>query len=163
MKQLFVFFITLILFSSCQSQQSKAMDDQKKAHKVLGKADQGKIVTSPGGWTMTATLNGKPWKASSMFPPEASGRIIGYLNDQSISLPFKKSKMVAGKTDVFSSTNVVDILMDDEVKIWAGTEGEMTITSVTNGWIEGEFRVTARDGNKILTITGGHFKVKTDN
>lgn len=160
MKQLFSFAITIILFTSCEGQQSKAMKDQQQAFKALDKVSPGQIPTTDAGWMMKATVNGKPWIATSMFPPKASGRIIGYLGKESISLPYWENGMEAGKTKKFSDHNAVDIFREDDVQLWGGREGEMTITKVGGGWAEGTFNVTAHNDGKTLTITNGSFRIK---
>lgn len=37
--------------------------------------------------TMQAKIDGKEWVATSMVPPEAAGRIVGYYQDQYIGFP----------------------------------------------------------------------------
>ena len=61
MKQLFSLAIAVVLVTSCEGQQSKAMKDQQQALKALDKVSPGQIPTTEAGWMMKATINGKPW------------------------------------------------------------------------------------------------------
>ena len=120
------------------------------------------MPTTADGWTMTAKINGKDWKASSIMPPEAAGRIIGYSGEEYIGLPYDKDEMLVGKKDIFSEDNAVDLSTTDEVGMWGGRKGEMEITKVENGWAEGSFHftATAHDSNKTMEVTDGFFKIK---
>lgn len=160
MKQTLCFTILILLFSSCQSQQSKAMKDQQKAYEKLEEVAPGNIRTADGGWTMTCKMNSKVWKAIAMFPPEDAGRIIGYFGKESISLPYRRDRLNVGDKQTFSDHNAVDVLQSEGVAVWGGYEGGMTITKASDGWVEGTFNVTAHEGSKTLTISDGIFRIK---
>ena len=100
-KIIFILTATLIigvLLTSCgSSEQSKAIDDQKKAMALLKQHTPGSIPTSADGYSMKAKLNGKDWEAATMMPPALAGRIIGDNNGEYIGLPYNKSYFVVGK------------------------------------------------------------------
>ena len=53
---------TAACITSCNG-QSGAIDDQKKVYKALGEmVARGMVPTTEGGSTMTAAIDGKPWK-----------------------------------------------------------------------------------------------------
>ena len=163
MKQILCFLITICLFtSSCQSQQSKAMKDQQKAYNKLEEIKPGNFATTDGGWTMTCTMNGKPWKATSMFPPKTSDRIIGYKGEDYIGFPFKQSYLTAGYKTAFKEGHAADLGISDDVVFYSGTTGEMVITKVSSGWVEGTFHFTATTSKspKTVDVTNGFFRVK---
>lgn len=120
------------------------------------------MSTTANGWTMTAKINGKNWKASSIMPPETAGRIIGYYGEEYIGLPYDKNEMIVGKKEIFGQDNAVDLSTTDEVGMWGGRKGEMEITKVENGWAEGTFHfiADAHDTNKTIEVKDGFFKIK---
>lgn len=162
MKQTFCFLITILFITSCQSQQSKAMKDQQKAYDILKSLPNGAVATSDGSWTMTATIDGKSWKANYMYSPEATSRIISHYNDESIELPYWKQGMVVGKTTTFKEGNATDLFLNDEVGIYGGTQGEMVITKVNGGWVEGTFHFVASSSrsSKTVNVTNGFFRIQ---
>jgi hypothetical protein len=87
---LFLLFSVLVSFARCSGQTKSAVEDQKKAYKALAKAaPRGE---TPGAFIfLKATINGKPWTATSVFrDPDAgssyyliSGESNGY-SDQRV-------------------------------------------------------------------------------
>ncbi len=131
-----------MMIASCKSQQSKAMKDQQKAMDVLSKhRDADAVNTTANGWTMTATINGKPWKANFMYHTKSTGRIIGHFNEEFISFPFSKQKMIAGKKITIKQGYVADLFLKDGTGIWDGDKGEINITSVKGKWVEATFNL----------------------
>jgi spermidine/putrescine-binding protein len=150
------------LLTSCgNNEQTKALEDGKKMAAALKEMRPGGIATSPAGWTMTAKFNGKPWSANSMISPEVAGRIFGENNGESISLPYDRRGMIAGKKMKFSQNNAVDLMTNDEVALWGGYSGEMEITKVDDEWAEGRFSVTGSTDtpDKLMVVTEGFFRV----
>lgn len=138
---------------------SKAIQDQERTMAVL---KNGEIATSANGFFMKAKIDGKDWAATKMMPPEATGRILGAINDnESISLPFSRSSLGVGKTRKFSENNAVDLFTDDDIGIWAGYSGEMTYTKVDDQSAEGTFHFTAtsRNSSKKIEVTNGTFRI----
>lgn len=161
MKQTLCFLITIILFTSCQSQQSKAMKDQQKAYQILKSTiPNGTIATKEGNWTMTASIDGKSWKANYMYLPEASSRIIGHYNDEYIGLPYSENDIVVGKKVTFSQHNATDLSIAGDDNTYAGRQGEMVITQVNGKWVEGTFHFTANtiNSSKKIEVTNGFFR-----
>ena len=161
MKYFLFLLIILLLNASCNS-QNKTQQETKEIQTSLSKIRPGTIPSTEGGWMMTAKINGENWKASSIMPPEAAGRIIGYSGEEYIGLPYNKNEMIVGKKDIFDKDNAVDLATTDEVDMWGGRKGEMEITKVENGWAEGRFHftATAHDTNKTKEVTDGFFKIK---
>ena len=162
MKQIFFLFLTILLFASCQGQQSKAIKDQQKAYEVLKNLPGGAIATAEGSWTMTAKIDGKTWQATYLYPPETSNRISGYKGDEMIGLPYKKQDMVVGKKETFSESHATDLFINDDVGIYGGRKGEMVITKVNGNWVEGTFYFTAntKSTTKTVEVTDGFFRFK---
>ena len=156
-----VFFIFFIL-TSCNSQQSSTVEQAKETQSAIEKIKPGIMQAAEGSWTMTAKLNGKEWKASSLMPPEAASRIIGYYQDEYIGLPYNHSDMVAGHKEVFGENNAVDLSTSDDAGMWGGRKGEMEITKVNNDWAEGTFHFTATASgtDKTVEVTEGFFRIK---
>ncbi|HEY4286302.1 MAG TPA: hypothetical protein VGN00_04310 [Puia sp.] len=159
MKQLLTSFLLLFFLSSCNSQS----DPKKLAEgiKQTVETTAGSIPTQEGGLTMKATIGGKAWVAAGMIPAEAAGRIVGSYNKVSISLPYDRRYLYAGKKVKFSDHQAVDLFNDDEVGIWGGRKGEMEITKVDDNWAEGIFYFTGStlDGSKTIAVTDGFFRI----
>ena len=160
-----LFLILMISFCSCGSGESKAVQDAKKTQDVLKEMEPGGNATSNNGWQMTAKLNGKDWAASYLLSPGATDRIMGKNSEGSISLPYDRRYLVAGKKIKISHENAVDLTTDDEVALWGGYEGEMEITKVDNNWAEGRFFFTATANNteKKVEVTDGFFRISLGN
>jgi len=122
----------------------------------------GTLRTSEVGWSMLAKIRGKIFKASSIYPPAAAGRIVGYYKDGYIGLPYNKDDMVFGKKITFSASDGTDLAIPGESGTWGGNSGEMEITKVGGGWIEGKFHFSAKTyRNKHTTeVTEGFFRIK---
>jgi len=160
-KIILLFSITTMLFSCGSSDQTKTVNDVKQAQTVIEAMQSGHIPAKEGGWTMTAKMNGKEWVASSFMSPEVADRIIGYYKEESISFPYDRSDMAVGKKIKFGETHAVDLFTNDDVAIWGGRKGEMEITKVDNGWVEGKFFFTATAGStdKTIEVTDGFFRI----
>ncbi len=156
-----VFFIFFIL-ASCNSQQSDAVNQAKEVQSAIQENRPGTMPTADGSWTITAKLNGKSWKASSIMPPASAGRIVGYYDKEYIGLPYDKGDMVVGKKNKFGEDNAVDLATNDEIGIWGGRKGEMEITKVDDDWAEGTFHFTAyaTSTDKTVEVTDGFFRIR---
>jgi hypothetical protein len=143
------------------SDKGKAMSDAKQAQAALQAITPGGIATSATGYAMKAKLNGKEWIATSMMPQDVTDRIIGNKDGESISLPYDRRNLVAGKTIKFGENRAVDLFTNDDVAIWGGRSGEMTITKVDKTSAEGTFffTATARDTKKKIEVTEGSFRI----
>ena len=122
----------------------------------------GTLRTSEGGWSMLAKFRGKVFKASSIYPPAAAGRIVGYYKDGYIGLPYNNDDMVSGKKITFSTSDAADLAIPGESGTWGGNSGEMEITKVAGGWIEGKFHFTGKTyrNKQITDVTEGFFRIK---
>ena len=160
MKQTISILVLVIMFSYCGN-QSSAIKDQQQAMEVLKSVTPGTVPTTSDGFTMKAKLNGKEWSATSMMPPVAPSRIIGYNNGEYISFPYDRRNMVIGKKTTFTQDYAVDLTTDDDVKFWGGRKGEMLITKVDDNMAEGTFFFTASasGSTKTIEVTDGFFRI----
>lgn len=164
MKYSFFTSILLLIFVSCQGQQSNALKQLKAVEAAILENRPGTMQATETGWTMTAKLNGKAWKATSILPPELANRLVGYFNDEYIGLPFNSRYLELGKKDAFADDNVTDLSTNDDIGIWGGHVGDMEITKVEGAWMEGKFHFTASANNtdKTIVVTDGFFRVKRE-
>ncbi len=162
MKYLLNFFFIFFILASCNSQQGDAVNQAKEVQSAIEENRPGTMPTADESWTMTAKLNGKNWKATSIMPSATAGRIVGYYGKEYIGLPYDKSDMVVGKKNIFGEDNAVDLATNDEIGMWGGRKGEMEITKVNDDWVEGNFHFTASTSgtNKTVEVTDGFFRIK---
>jgi len=159
MKQTISILLITMLLSSCgNSDQSKGAELAKDIQSTI---KPGTVATTADGYMMKAKLNGKNWTATSLMPPDAAGRIIGYNSGEYIGLPYDSRYLVAGKKIVFGENNAVDLATNDDTGIWGGRKGEMEITKVDDSWAEGKFFFTATtsSSNKTVEVTEGFFRI----
>src|SRR6266498_4364137 len=90
MKQIlsFLSIVVSIILLSCNSAQNDAVKQAEQIQKVVKENSPGSIPTATDGITLTAKINGKDWKATSMMSPDRAGVILGENNGESISLPY---------------------------------------------------------------------------
>ena len=163
MRTLIAFFMVIITITSCNGQSNKTVKDQQDAYKVLEDMKaKGLNPTTDGGWTMTATIDGKPWKASGIYTLSLSERITALYKDSKISLPVPNFEV--GSRINFKNS-AVDFSPVGNPDFWGGHSGEMEVTKVENGWAEGKFFFTAtiRSSDKKMEITNGFFRVPVKN
>jgi hypothetical protein len=159
-----LFYLSLILIlaaSSCNSQQSN-LEKAKQTQKAIQAARPGTVPTGAGSWTLTATMDGKTWRAESMYPPDDAARIIGYIGNSYISLPkIQRQFSKVGEKRIFGEDNVADVNIDGDPAFYAGRTGELVITKIDGEWVEGTFFFTATSSNssKKIVVTNGFFKV----
>lgn len=161
-KSLAVLVVVIVVFEGCKSKaENDAITMAKEVQTVVKENTPGSIATSTGGFTMTAKINGKDWIADAMMPPEPAGRIIGYYDKESISLPYDRRDMVVGNKTKFGENQAVDLFTNDDVGIWGGRKGEMEITKVDDNSAEGKFyfSATASGTNKTMEVTDGFFRI----
>jgi hypothetical protein len=101
--------------------KAKAEEEAKAIHAML---EPGQIATSADGFVLKAKIDGKEWIATAMRSPERTGRIIGYNGDESISLPYHRTYLTAGKTIKFGENRGVDLFLKDEVGSGAVYQGQ---------------------------------------
>ncbi|SRR5260221_5678889 len=162
MKQtLIILLVASVLLSCGNSTQNKAIDDQKKAQKVIEASEPGRIPTKEGEWTMTAKINGKEWTASSFMPLDFQDKIHGFYKEESISLPYDRSYLKVGKKIQFGENHVALLFTNDNDGFFDGRKGEMEITKVENEWAEGKFFFTATTSStdKTIEVTDGFFRI----
>jgi hypothetical protein len=154
-----LFFSTTLLFilGSCNSQPT-AHQQAITEKNAIEAARPGTVPAKESGWTMTAKINGKAWSASSLMPPEAAGRIIGYYKDAYIGLPYYRKQ---GEKTTFGESNAVDLSVSNDDNFYGGRTGSMEITKVNGGWIEGIFHFTAtgKGSAKTFKVTDGFFRI----
>ena len=123
---------------------------------------QTEIPTTEGGWTMTATVDGKPWEAATVIPPAQAGRVIGSYKDGYINLPYWK-QWKAGKQYNISETSAALFMAVGKPVLWTGRIGQIQVTKLTDAWLEGTFYFTATTtgSDKKVEVTNGFFRVST--
>lgn len=145
---------------SCKSKaQSSAEQQAKDIQKMVKQNSPGTIPTSASGYMMTASIDGKEWKASAMYPPESAGLIVGENNGESISLPYYDRRSFSGSK--ITKLKGVDMRLNDDVKLWTGVNGEMEITKIDDKSAEGTFHFTAKgfQSEKTIEVTNGFFRI----
>lgn len=163
MKQtLFILGISLIItLPACKNKsQSDASKQAKQVQSAIKENIPGTVATTGDGYTMKAKLDGKDWTATSMMPPEAASRIIGYMNGEYIGLPYDRRYLAVDKKITFGEDNAVDLSTND-AGILGGRKGEMQITKIDENWAEGTFFFTASTSgsNKTVEVTDGFFRI----
>ncbi|MEO6316594.1 MAG: hypothetical protein ABIU63_02605 [Chitinophagaceae bacterium] len=165
MKLSFISMLLLFILTACNSQQSP-VDKAKAVKKAIADSPRpGTAATQAGGWTMTAKIDGKTFVASSIMPPEAAGRIVGYYKNGYIGLPnFENRWRAIGKKIKLGEDNSADLLIaGDEPVSSSNGNGEMEITKLDDQWMEASFHFTAtrqEDGvSKTTAITDGFLRV----
>lgn len=164
MKNSYKWIVLLVSFqlTSCYGQNKEAL---KKAHEieaVVMENGHESVPTAAAGWTLTANINGKAWKATSMAPPLIANRIIGYYNEEAIGLPYGNNNLVADNITEFGEFKAADLTLDDDVVFWVGREGQMQITKRESNWVEGIFNFTATStsNNETKVVSDGFFRIK---
>jgi hypothetical protein len=164
-KTISILMMAVMLYSCGNSSQNKTQEEAKQLAAGIQKMDPDGIPTTAGGWTMTAKFNGREWTASSIMPLEATGRIIGDYNGQSIGFPYDRDEMEVGHKEIFGEHNNVQISTkeDGDINYWDGFKGEMEITKVEDNWVEAKFFVTGKssftDTSRRVEITDGFFRI----
>jgi len=160
MKQTIPILILAVLLSSCGNGQNNTQEQSKQVQSAIKENMPGSVPAIAGGYTMKAKLNGKTWTATSIMPPEAAGRIIGYYEKQYIGLPYSKNYLVTGKKIMLGEDEVADIFLDDGCS-YPLTKVEMEITKVDESWAEGKFffTTTCSSINKVVKVTDGFFMI----
>ncbi len=158
MKQMIsILFIAATLYSCGTNSQTKAIE---KATQIQSVIKPGIVATTASGYTMNASINGSYWEASSMMPPDAAGRIVGYYEKDYIGLPYSKSNLTAGRKIILSENEAGDIFLDDGCS-YPLTKGEIEITKVDGSWAEGKFFFTTSCSitKKVVEVADGFFRI----
>jgi hypothetical protein len=152
-----ILFIAAMLSSCSSNSQTKA---HEKAAAIKEAIKPGTIAATSNGFTMNAKINGSYWVASSMVPPDAAGRIVGYYKKQYIGLPYNKTSIATGKKIILNEDEAADIFLDDGC-LYPLTKGEIEIIKVDGSWAEGKFFFTTSCSsiNKVVKIKDGFFRI----
>ena len=160
-REFMAIMLILVIFSiSCNSQNTNDAAKQASDIQKTVKANSPGYTPTSAEYYFKAKINGKDWVADEMMASDRAGRIIGKMNEESISLPFELRYTKTGATTNFKN-HAVDIFMKDDVGIWGGTQGEMEFTNVGDNYAEGRFYVTgtSHSSDKKLIITEGTFRI----
>lgn len=166
MKTLITIVFASLALAACNG-QSSAIEDQKKVYKALDEfVARGMVPTTEGGYTMTATIDGKPWKAQAMYPVSMSGTIHAVYAESTIELPYgTQYKYKPGEKIDFNNNDHGPIFAPPgPFDLYTVHTGQMEITKVTGDWLEGTFYFTAvlhDNPNKKIEVTNGFFRVST--
>ncbi len=167
MKQtFFILSIALsILLLSCNSAQNDAGKMAEQIQSAVKENTPGSIPTTTNGYTMTAKIDGKEWKATGIMPPDKVGIIFGEKNGESISLPYYDRRSFLAETkikfrDGFDGRST-ELRLNDKIVLYSGTKGEMEITKVDDNMAEGKFHCTATgfQSDKTVEVTDGFFRI----
>ncbi|SOD92219.1 hypothetical protein [Spirosoma fluviale] len=107
-------WLLVATMSACLGQS--ATEQAKKMEAAIKDAPRpGAVATTTSGWTMSANINGKPWRASSMMPPAMAGVMIGYVGEASYLMMycFKKRSAQVGKRARLGDGYAVDYWIKD--------------------------------------------------
>ncbi len=153
-----ILLIVIILFSCSNTEQTKAVEKVKEIQSAI---KPGTIATTADGYMMKAMIEGKEWVATSMMPPDAAGRIVGYYNEQYIGLPYSKSNLTTGRKIILGEDEAADISLNNGC-LWKDTKGEIEITKLSDEWAEGTFFFTTvcSSTNKAIEVTDGFFRIQ---
>jgi len=165
MKQKFSFLgiAFCIVLLSCNGAQNSAAKQAEQIQSMVKQNSPGSIPTSPDGNTLTAKINGKDWKATGMMSPDRAGVIIGENNGESISLPYydRRSFLASEKRLLGDTHDLAEMQLNEDVKLWTATKGELDLTKVDENWAEGKFSFTAKgfQSDKTIEVTDGFFRI----
>jgi hypothetical protein len=166
MKTLITLVFAVLFLTACNG-QSSAIEDQKKIYKALDEmVARGMVPTTEGGYTMTATIDGKPWKAQAMYPVYMNGSIHACYAESTIDLPYDDHhKYKPGEKDNFTNDGHGPIFAPPgPFDLYTVHTGQMEITKVSGDWLEGTFYFTAvlqDNPSKKIEVTNGFFRVST--
>jgi hypothetical protein len=157
----------MITISACNG-QSSAYQKANETKKAIEDAPRpGTMPAKAGGWTMTAKVNGRSWSATSIMPPAAAGRMIGYVgNENYIGLPaFEKRSAKVGKRMALGEEQggySVDMWTSGDLTSYKNYKGSIQITNINGDWVEGTFSFTASSQApaKTLVVSDGFFRVQ---
>jgi hypothetical protein len=161
MKALITLALASVALTACNGQSSN-MEDQKKIYKALDEmVARGMKPTTEGGYTMTATIDGKPWKAQAMYPIAMNSTIHACYAESTIDLPDPGNAKVGDKGD-FSHGHGPIFVPPGPYDQYIVHTGQMEITKVSGDWLEGMFSFTAvshDNPSKKIEVTNGFFRV----
>ncbi|RYY54186.1 MAG: hypothetical protein EOO09_15265 [Chitinophagaceae bacterium] len=157
MKYYILSLVVLVSMTACNGQGSVKEQAKKTEQAIKDAPRPGAEPASEAGWTMTANVNGKAWKATSVMPPAAAGVMIGYVGEGSYLMMYSFEKRYAkvGKTAKLGDGYSVDFWVKNGSN-YSGYTGLMEITALNGEWAEGKFSFTAKG----LTVTDGFYRVK---
>ena len=161
MKALITLALASVALTACHGQSSN-IEDQKKINKMLDDMiARGMKPTTDGGYTMTASIDGKPWKAQAMYSIDMNSSIHACYAESTIDLP-DPGDSKAGTKIVFGHGHGPIFAPPGPFDLYTVPTGQMEITKVNGNWIEGTFSFTAvvqDNPSKKMEITNGFFRV----
>lgn len=159
----FLFIALCFTLFSCNNTQNDAVKQAQSIEEAVKQNTPGSIPTTNEGYTMTAKIDGKEWKATGIIPPDKVGLIFGENNGESISLPYydRRSFLAVPKKKFTDGGSSTDLRLNDDIAIYSGTKGEMEITKVDDNMAEGKFYFTATGlfSDKTKEVTDGFFRI----
>lgn len=168
MKLILFLFITSAILCSCANDNEKHATKDVSSPQTEKKENRpGSMSTSNDGWNMNAKINGKDYRAYSVWLPEGEHEIVGFYDgDKYIGLYYKPKDLVVGKKLSFSDLNAT-LTTNDSVGVRSGDKGELEITKVDDKWVEGKFFFTAvsfdTKKSKTIEVTDGFFRIGIEN
>lgn len=143
--------------SPAQEQAQQTADAIQDAMKTFG---PGQVATSEGGYAMTATIDGKPWNASSMMEINRSNEhyIQGSGDDAKLGFYVDTDHPYLGHERKLGEGHSADLMVGD--RSWHAIDGGYTIDKADATLIEGRFHFTARAfrSTDTMEVTDGVFR-----
>jgi hypothetical protein len=168
MKHFILIAAIATLLSACgNSAQNDAAKQVSQIQNAVKENSPGSIPTATDGITLTAKIDGKDWKASSMMSPDKAGVILGENNGESISLPYydRHNFLANYNKELGENHELAEMRLNDKVVLWTAAKGELRITKVDEKWAEGKFSFTAKgfQTDKTIEVTDGFFRISFAN
>jgi len=160
--KIFLFIGIMIFFSRCSGQSTRD-DAQKLANGIKEKMKPGEV--SPGaGIYMKATINGKPWTATSLIPDKSTSsndyRVTGTADETTIGFYIYMPHIKVGSVEKFSENHAADFITNDEQVFYGARTGKFVITKLDDEGFEGTFffTTTSSSSTKKFEVTNGFLR-----
>ena len=163
-------FVVTILFSSVlvscggsSNHDAKQLTEQVK--ETTKKNSPGTVPTSEDSYFMKASIDGKPWIATYMMPDDDVNssyvRINGENGGDYMNFQLWRKGIEPGKKFSFDQEHAANLSLERDAGFWGGTSGEVEITKLDGGWMEGKFayKATSSSSTQTIEVADGFFRV----
>lgn len=152
--------------NSTLKKQNNAANENQPAANDYG---SGYVLTSGDGYYMHAKVDGKEWVAAAMFKTESlhpghTLDVMGKNENSSIYFRVTKEMQQAGANKKFTPPGYVAQLVISDIQntiTAASISGEVTITKISDKWVEGAFHFSGVTEKKDRTfeVSDGVFRI----
>ncbi len=157
------FVVAFTFLLSCNNAQSDAMKQQEATLKTMQETSVGEIKVSSDGYQFSCEVDGELFKAKTMADVNETGRVIGYIGQEYIALPFSRNAK-EGKVVKIGEMQAIDINLESHPGLSTSQTGEIVITSVDEKWMTATFHMTLKSADgKTTEITNGSYRVPVSN